>query len=217
MTLLNLLKVNYYISIEVGKEAHLADIDIYKVHSIILQSRSSLKKNSTKFLNDDHTKIYLSWKFSLEKLENSVIFDLLIVIASNELELDELVGYLQTHLINNCASWLRSKFAQIYRISYQVKNLEIIQNFYALVSILERDDSQLEESKIWEFIVQWRKDVVEKIYPYQLLKHQLFSDITIKSITPTKPISLKIFSTRITPIPFPSNIIANEHALEVSS
>ncbi|RHZ65631.1 hypothetical protein Glove_313g31 [Diversispora epigaea] len=116
--------------------------------------------------------------FSLEKLGNSVIFDLLI--ASNELELDELVEYLQTHLINNCASWLRLKFAQIYRTSYQVKNLEIIQDFCnniivkhpntifeseifhslpedALISILKRDDLQLEEVKIWEYLIQWGK------------------------------------------------------------
>ena len=116
-----------------------------------------------------------SGKISLEKLENSVIFDLLI--ASNELELDELVEYLQTHLINNCAPWLRLKFEKIYRTSFQVKNLEIIQdfcndiiakypntifeseNFHSLpedasISILKRDDLQLEEGKIREYIIQ---------------------------------------------------------------
>ncbi|RHZ84884.1 hypothetical protein Glove_74g196 [Diversispora epigaea] len=38
---------------------------------------------------------------SLEKLENSVIFDLLII--SNELNLDELGEHLQTHFFNNDA------------------------------------------------------------------------------------------------------------------
>ncbi|RHZ77117.1 hypothetical protein Glove_185g22 [Diversispora epigaea] len=185
--------VNYDVSIEVGDEY----ANIYKVHSIILQSRSPyFKKNFDEItFNEDHVKVlklpnisvkafdviikYIyGGKFSLEKLENSVIFDLLI--ASNELELDELVEHLQTHLINNCASWLRLKFAQIYRTSFQVKNLEIIQDFCndiiskypntifeseifhslpedALISILKRDDLQLEEGKIWEYIIQWGK------------------------------------------------------------
>ncbi|RHZ77141.1 hypothetical protein Glove_185g30 [Diversispora epigaea] len=296
--------VNYDVSIEVGEE----DANIYKVHSIILQSRSPYFK--MKFdeitLNNDHVKVlkfpnisikvfdviikYIyGGKISLEKLENSVIFDLLI--ASNELELDELVEHLQTYLINNCASWLRLKFAQIHRTSYQVKNLEIIQdfcnniiakhpdtifeseNFYslpedALISILKRDDLQLEEGKIWEHIIQWGKakspvlptnlnewtsdnfltlketlkqclphiryfsisgeDVMEKIYPYQqLLEQQLFLDINTKFITPTKSISSTVLPprkilnstlpTRIIPISLSSNIIINEHALEISS
>ncbi|RHZ77147.1 hypothetical protein Glove_185g3 [Diversispora epigaea] len=117
-------------------------------------------------------------KIPLEGFETSVIFELLI--ASNELGLDELVEHLQSHLVSKCASWLRLKLAQIYRTSYQIKNLEIIQNFYndiiakypdtifesenfhslpedALISILQRDDLQLEESKIWEYMIEWGK------------------------------------------------------------
>ena len=225
----------------------------------------------------------------MEKLENSTIFDL--VIASNELELDELVKHLQTYLVNNRASWLRLKFAQIYRISYQVKNFKIIRDFCnniitkypntifesenfhslqkdALISILKQDDLQLEESKIWEYVIEWGKaknptlpanfgewtsvnfsslketlnqclqhiryfsisgeDVVKKIYPYQqLLEHQLFLDINTRLIASNLPISSLVLPprkilnttlpTRITPILLPSNIITNEHALEISS
>ncbi|RHZ85724.1 hypothetical protein Glove_61g14 [Diversispora epigaea] len=170
--------------------------NIYKVHSIILQSRSPYfkKKFNEITFNDDHVKIKLpnisvkvfdviikyiySGKISLENLENSIIF--LLLIASNEFELNELVEYLQTHLINNCASWLRLNFARVYQTSYQVKNLEIIKDFCndiivkhpntvfesdnfhslpedALVSILKRDDLQLEEGKIWKYIIQWGK------------------------------------------------------------
>ncbi|RHZ90149.1 hypothetical protein Glove_5g31 [Diversispora epigaea] len=234
-------------------------------------------------------KYIYSGKFSLEKLENSDTFDLLI--ASNEFELDELVEHLQSHLVNDNSSWLRLKFAQIYRTSYQVKNFKIIRDFCnniitkypntifesenfhslpedALISILKQDDLQLEEGKIWEYVIEWGKaknptlptnldkwtsdnflslkktlkgclphiryfsfsneDVVEKIYPYQqLLEQQLFLDITIKLITPNKPISSIILPprkilnttlpTRIAPIPLSSNIITNEHALEISS
>ncbi|RHZ72858.1 hypothetical protein Glove_236g48 [Diversispora epigaea] len=298
--------VNCDVSIEVREEVLL--VNIYKVHSIILQSRSPYfkKKFDEITFNENHVKIlklpnisvrvfniiikYIySGKISLEKLENSVIFDLLI--ASNELELDELVEHLQSHLVNDNASWLRLNFAQVYRTSYQVKSFKIIQDFCddiiikhpntifgseifhslpedILISILKRDDLPLEEGKIWEYIVQWGKaknpnlptslnewtstnfitlketlkgclphiryfnisgeDVVEKIYPYQqLLEHRLFSDITIKFITPNKPISSIvlpprrisniILPTRISPILLFSNIITDEHALEISS
>ncbi|RHZ71634.1 hypothetical protein Glove_256g106 [Diversispora epigaea] len=296
--------VNCDISIEVGVE----EVNIYKVHSIILRSRSPYfkKKFDEITFNENHVKVlklpnisvkvfsviikYIySGKISLEKLENLIIFDLLI--ASNELKLDELVEHLQSHLVNNNASWLRLKFAQIYLKSYQIKNFKIIrdfcddiiakypnvifesENFHSLpedilISILKRDDLQLEEVKIWEYVIEWGKaknptlptnfnewtstnfvtlketlkgclphiryfsisgeDVAEKIYPYQqLLEHQLFSDINIKFIAPTKPISSimlpprKILNTtlptRNTSIPLSSDIITNEHALEISS
>ncbi|RHZ72846.1 hypothetical protein Glove_236g68 [Diversispora epigaea] len=296
--------VNYDVSIEVGEE----EVNIYKVHSIILQSRSSYfkKKFDEITFNENHVKVlklpnisvkvfnviikYIySGKISLEKLENSVIFDLLI--ASNELELDELIEHLQTNFVNNNASWLRLKFAQVYRTSYQVKSFKIIrdfcddiiakypntifesENFHSLpedmlIPILKRDDLQLEESKIWEYVIEWGKaknptlptnlsewtsvhfsslketlnqclqhiryfnisgeDVVKKIYPYQqLLEHQLFVDVNTRLIASNLPISSLVLPprqilnttlpTRINPIPFSSNIITNEHALEISS
>ncbi|RHZ78477.1 hypothetical protein Glove_164g2 [Diversispora epigaea] len=216
--------VNYDVSIEVGE----GDVNIYKVHSIILQSRSPYFKkrlNEITFnddhvkgiklpndnhikvikLPDDHVKVLklpndhvkvlklpnisfkvfdviikytYGGKVSLETLENSVIFDLLI--ASNELELDELVEHLQYHLVNDNSLWLKSNVAQVYRTSYQVKNFKIIKDFCndviseysdkifesenfhslpedALISILKRDDLQLEEGKIWEYTIQWGK------------------------------------------------------------
>ncbi|RHZ51441.1 hypothetical protein Glove_478g44 [Diversispora epigaea] len=299
--------VNCDVCIEVGEE-EIPLANIYNVHSIILQSRSPYfkKKFDEIIFNEKYVKVlklpnisvkvfnviikYIySGKISLEKLENSVIFDLLI--ASNELELDELIEHLQTNFVNNIASWLILNFAQVYRISYQVKSFKIIRNFCddiiakypntifesenfnslpedILISILMRDDLQLEEGKIWEYIVQWGKaknpnlptslnewtsvnfatlketlkgclphiryfsisgeDIVEKVYPYQqILEHQLFSDITIKFITPNKPISSIVLPprrilnttlpTRITPISLSSNIITNENALEISS
>ncbi|RHZ51453.1 hypothetical protein Glove_478g25 [Diversispora epigaea] len=296
--------VNCDVSIEVDEE-EVPLVNIYKVHSIILQSRNPYfkKKFDEINFNENHVKVlklpnisvkvfniiikYIySGKISLEKLENSLIFDLLI--ASNELELDELVEHLQSHLVNDNSSWLRLKFAQIYRTSYQVKSFKIIQDFCsniiaknpniifgsenfhslpedALISILKQDDLQLDEGKIWEYVIEWgkaknpylpanldkwtsenflslketlkgclphiryfsfsKKDVVEKIYPYQqLLEHQLFSDITIKFITPTMPISSivlpprKILNTTLpTRNTFSSNIITKEHVLEISS
>ncbi|RHZ78476.1 hypothetical protein Glove_164g3 [Diversispora epigaea] len=163
------------------------DANIYKVHSIILQSHSPYFKkkfeeigwwgrnfyflfvdyvNLEKFHNisfkifDVIIKYIYGGKFSLEELENSIIFDLLI--SSNELELGKLVEHLQYyHVVNH--AWLKSNAAQVYRTSYQVQNFKIIQdscndiiakypniifeseNFHslpedALISILKRDD-----------------------------------------------------------------------------
>ncbi|RHZ72869.1 hypothetical protein Glove_236g19 [Diversispora epigaea] len=184
--------------IEVG-EAPLTNI--YNVHSSILQSRSPYFKkkfNETTFneflfgsdpvktlklpnisvkVFDVIIKYIYGGKISLEKLENSTIFDL--VIASNELELGELVEYLQIYLVNNCSSWLRLEFARIYRKS-QVENLEIFKEFYndiivkypntifesknfhsltedALISILKEGELKFEESKIWDYVIEWGK------------------------------------------------------------
>ncbi|RHZ60985.1 hypothetical protein Glove_350g111 [Diversispora epigaea] len=306
--LTHLLKdpIDYNVTIEVGKAPN---NQTFNVHSYILRSRSPYFKkkfNETSF-NDDHVKLLkmsnISVKIfsiitkyiyggiiSLEKLVNSVIFDLLI--ASNEFELDELVEHLQTFLVDNHASWLKLKFAQIYQTSYQVKNLEIIQEFYndiiskhpniifesekfyslpedVLISILKRDDLQLDEGKIWEYTIQWGKaknptfptnikewtndnfsilkktlkrclpyiryfsisgdDVIEKIFPYQqILEPKLFLDInskimapnriiTTSLILPPRKILTKTLPTRNTSIPLSSNIITDEHTLEISS
>ncbi|RHZ60981.1 hypothetical protein Glove_350g75 [Diversispora epigaea] len=299
--------IDYNVSIKVGEAPN---DQIFKVHSYILQSRSPYfkKKFNEIHFNNDHVKVLttsdtnVSIKIfnviikylyggiiSLEKLENSVIFDLLI--ASNEFELDELVKHLQIYIVNNNASWLRLNFAQVYQTSYQVKNLEIIQDFCnniiakhpntifesenfltlpddALISIIKRDDLQLEEVKVWEYVIQWGKaknrtlptnldewtydnfltlkealkqclpniryfnlsheDVLDKIFPYQnILEPKLFLDINSKLMAPTRQISstvlpprkilTKTLPTRNILIPLFSNIITNEHALEISS
>ncbi|RHZ87373.1 hypothetical protein Glove_37g104 [Diversispora epigaea] len=294
---------DYNITIKVG-EASVSQI--FKVHSYILQSRSPyLKKkfNESPF-NENHVKelkmpnistkvfnVILNYIYggtiSLEKLENSIIFDLLI--ASHELDLDELVEYLQTHLSTNSGSWLRLNFAHVYQTSFQ-KNFKIIQKFCnniiakypdtifesenfnslpedVLISIIRLDDLQLEEDKIWDYVIQWGKDknsdlpanlnewtsnhfltlkttlkncfphiryfnisseqVFNKLYPYQqLFEPKLWLDINAKFLAPNNPISSTILPPRNTfdvtlptrtTTPISSNIITDEHALEISS
>ncbi|RHZ70155.1 hypothetical protein Glove_275g62 [Diversispora epigaea] len=184
--------IDYNVTIEVGEAP---DNQIFEVHSYILQSRCSYFKkkfNETSF-NENNVKVLkmpnISVKvfnviikyiyggtISLEKLENSIIFDLLT--SSHELNLDELVEHLQTHLVNtNNASWLKLNFTQVYQTCYQTKNFDIIQNFCnniiakhpntifesenfislpedALISIIKLDDLQLDEDKIWDYIIQ---------------------------------------------------------------
>ncbi|RHZ65616.1 hypothetical protein Glove_313g17 [Diversispora epigaea] len=211
--------IDYNVTIEFGEAPN---NQIFKVHSYILQSRSRYfkkKLNETPF-NKDHIKVLTATNtsisikifnviikyiyggiISLEKLEDSTIFDL--IIASNELELDELAEYLKTYLVNNHASWLTLKFAQIYRTSYRVQNLKIIkkvcndiiakypstifesENFYslpegALISILKKDNLQLVESKIWEYVIQWGK-VKNPILPTNLEEWTIENFSTLKT------------------------------------
>ncbi|RHZ84816.1 hypothetical protein Glove_74g187 [Diversispora epigaea] len=294
--------IDYNVTIEVGEGS---DKQIYKAHSYILQSRNSYfqKKLNEISFNEKHVKVLkmsnISIKIfniiikyiyggiiSLEKLENSVIFDLLI--TSNELNLDELIKHLQTHFVNNNASWLRLNFSQVYQTSCQVKNFNIIQDFCGniiakypntifesenfltlsedtLISIIKKDDLQLEEIKIWQYVIQWgkaqnptlpsnldewtsdnfltlkitlkqclshiryfsisSKDVFEMIFPYQqILEPKLWLDINSKIMVPDKPISSTVLQPRkILNLTLPtrttltSNIITDEHTLEISS
>ncbi|RHZ51460.1 hypothetical protein Glove_478g71 [Diversispora epigaea] len=201
--------------LEIGKEeVFLANI--YKVHSIILQSRRPYfkKKFDEITFNENHVKIYLYEKFSLKKLENSVIFDLLI--ASNELELEEspISSSKNPTLPTNLSEWTSVHFS----------------------SLKETLKGCLPHIRFFSFS---NVDVVEKIYQYrQLLEQQLFFDINSKFITPNKPISsittpiplnttlpnkitqIPLNTTlpnKITQIPLSSNIITNKRALEISS
>ncbi|RHZ70086.1 hypothetical protein Glove_275g85 [Diversispora epigaea] len=287
--------VDYNVTIEVGEAP---DNQIFEVHSYILQSRCpyfkkkfneipSIENNvkvlkipniSVKVFNVIIKYIY-GGTISLEKLETSIIFDLLI--SSLELDLDELVEHLQSHLITNNISWLKLNFAQVYQMSYQVKNFDIIQKFCyniiakhpdiifesenfislpedALITIIKLDNLQLDEDKIWDYVIQWGKSknptlpanlnewtsdnfvtlkttlknclpyvryfnisnerVLEKLYPYlQLFEPKLWLDINTRLIIPDKSISSTILPPREILITTLSNIITDEHALELSS
>ncbi|RHZ48307.1 hypothetical protein Glove_553g30 [Diversispora epigaea] len=180
------------IIIEVGEPPVM---QTFKVHSTVLCYRcpylyDEFKKSTIN--NDDNIKIIQKPQISvkvfdiiikyiygatvnLEKVETSIIFDLLI--TANQFQLEELVERLQTFLIENHPSWLKLNFSKIYFSSFQT-DFKALQNFCddiiakhpslifesndfntlpeaALVSIIQRDDLQLEESKIWDCVIQW--------------------------------------------------------------
>ncbi|RIB27684.1 hypothetical protein C2G38_2159987 [Gigaspora rosea] len=130
-----------------------------------------------------HSLIYLHWynfiKFPLKDIDSSTIFDLLI--SFHELDFEELVIYIQLYLINDKALWLRFKFFKVYYTCFLYDDFEALQTFYIdifaeypslifdanefnlvdesdLVTLLKRDDLQLEESKIWDKMIQWGKE-----------------------------------------------------------
>ncbi|RHZ75516.1 hypothetical protein Glove_213g203 [Diversispora epigaea] len=116
---------------------------------------------------------------NIENIETKIIYELMIV--ANELEFKELSEKLESYLVESKASWLRTHFSRIYRSifdSNKYNEFKGLNQFYndiiskhpnlifesedftslqeaALISILERDNLQLEEIKIWDYVIKW--------------------------------------------------------------
>ncbi|RIB17547.1 hypothetical protein C2G38_1421991 [Gigaspora rosea] len=92
--------------------------------------------------------------------------------------LEELAKYLETYLIETEAHWLRLHFINVYQKSFQNNELQELQKWCndivakypksifdsedflsfqenALVSLISRDDLQMEELKIWNRVIEW--------------------------------------------------------------
>ncbi|RHZ46890.1 hypothetical protein Glove_606g122 [Diversispora epigaea] len=180
------------IIIEVGEHPFM---QTFKLHSTVLCYRcpylyEEFKKSIIN--NDDNIRIIQKPQISakpfnfiikyiygatvnLEKVETSVILDLLM--TANEFQLEELITGLQDFLIENQSSWLKLNFSKIYNSCFltQFKALQTFCNDIiakhpnlifesedfttlpeaALMSIIQRDDLQLEESKIWDYLIKW--------------------------------------------------------------
>ncbi|RHZ53635.1 hypothetical protein Glove_440g9 [Diversispora epigaea] len=116
---------------------------------------------------------------SIENIEIKIIYELMIV--ANELEFKELSEKLESYLVEFKASWLRTHFSRIYHSifdSNKCNEFKGLKQFYndiitkhpnlifesedftslqeaALISILEKDNLQLEEIKIWDYVIKW--------------------------------------------------------------
>ncbi|GES79318.1 BTB/POZ protein [Rhizophagus clarus] len=64
---------------------------------------------------------------SLDELETSDIFK--ILVAADELFLQELVGYLQNYLIVNKSEWMEQHFELTHRTSFQSNNFSELQQY----------------------------------------------------------------------------------------
>ncbi|RHZ60509.1 hypothetical protein Glove_352g57 [Diversispora epigaea] len=142
--------------------------------------RSIFSENNFKdlknFCNDIIVKYIYGGIINSETAETKFILDLLI--ATDEFELEELTKELKYLLIETKSSWLRTHFSLVYRSIFSENNFKDLKNFCndiivkypnlifeaedftslqesALISILERDYLQLEEIKVWEFIIKW--------------------------------------------------------------
>ncbi|RHZ85159.1 hypothetical protein Glove_71g168 [Diversispora epigaea] len=113
---------------------------------------------------------------NLENTETRFIYDLMLI--TDEFELEELTSRLEIFLIETKGSWLRTHFSLIYHSIFSRNNFKKLENFCndivvkypnlifdsddftsleesALVSLLERDDLQMEEVKIWDYVIKW--------------------------------------------------------------
>ncbi|KAG9295544.1 hypothetical protein G9A89_004611 [Geosiphon pyriformis] len=115
-------------------------------------------------------------EISLNKHEVSTILELLVI--ADELILENIIDHLEDYLIEHHAKELEENFATLQRTSFMHDSFKKLQNFCAeiaannpaivfnsqdftslsenvLSSILTRDDLNIEESEIWQKIVEW--------------------------------------------------------------
>src|SRR6185436_3855588 len=101
-----------------------------------------------------------------------------LMISANKFELEELSMQLESHLIEFKTSWLKSHFSFVCHSIFKNNKFENLKKFCndiivkhpsiifesaeftslpesALTSILERDDLQMKESVIWDYLIKW--------------------------------------------------------------
>ncbi|EXX76866.1 uncharacterized protein OCT59_025413 [Rhizophagus irregularis] len=186
--------VYYDITVEVGKEPN---VKILRAHVSILCCRSPYLRRTltTNKKNKDNNslahiklpnissevfQIIIKYMYggilSLNGQDNSEILKLLL--AADELLLQELVDYLQIYLIENKSEWMEQHFELIHRTSFQSNSLLQLQQFCtdimanspekifksldftslpekSLVQLIKRDDLQMKEVEVWEHVLKW--------------------------------------------------------------
>ncbi|RHZ89585.1 hypothetical protein Glove_13g122 [Diversispora epigaea] len=138
--------------------------------------KTIIKSNVSSQIFDVILKYIYGGIVNLENVETRFIFDLML--AANEFELKELTNKLEILLIDTKASWLKTYFSLIYRTIFNENNFKNLENYCndiiakhpniifdssdftslpvsALVSLLKRDDLQMEEVKIWDYVIKW--------------------------------------------------------------
>ncbi|RHZ78437.1 hypothetical protein Glove_165g167 [Diversispora epigaea] len=112
----------------------------------------------------------------IENTNTKIIYELMI--NANELELKDLSEKLESYLIESKASWLKTHFSLVYLSIFDSNEFKDLKIFYndivakhpnlifesgdftslqetALISILKRDDLNVEEIKIWDNVIKW--------------------------------------------------------------
>ncbi|GBC09947.1 hypothetical protein RclHR1_09220003 [Rhizophagus clarus] len=184
---------HYDVTIEVGEDPN---VKIFRAHMIILCHRSSFlrqtltlnKKNNNGVLNNiklsnvspEAFQIILRYIyggiFSSNGRDTLDIFN--VLIAADELLLNELVDYLQKYFIENKTEWMEQNFELTLRISFKSNYLFEIQQFCtdlmvkypekmfktldfesipekSLISLIKRDDLQMKEIEVWKYVLKW--------------------------------------------------------------
>ncbi|RHZ73538.1 hypothetical protein Glove_230g212 [Diversispora epigaea] len=111
-----------------------------------------------------------------ENLDTKTLFELMV--AADELKFNELSKILESYLIEFKTSWLKTHFPFVYHSIFKNNKFENLKKCCndivarypklifesteftsfgesVLVSILERDDLQMKESLIWDYLIKW--------------------------------------------------------------
>ncbi|GES96412.1 BTB/POZ protein [Rhizophagus clarus] len=156
----------YDITIEVGN-------DPYKNDEILVQIKLPN-------ISPDIFQIILRYiyggKLSLEDYDNLDIVK--ILVAANELNLQELVTYVQSFLIKNKADWMKQNFNLIYQTSFDNNSFLELQKYCTdlmskypdkilksmdfasipeknLISLIQSDNLQMSVIQVWENVLKW--------------------------------------------------------------
>ncbi|RHZ76509.1 hypothetical protein Glove_196g38 [Diversispora epigaea] len=152
----------------------------YKELKNIIPNENNIKTITMPNISDEIFDIILKYIYGgivdLENVETRFIFDLMV--TANEFKIEELTKKLENHLIETKSSWLKSHFSLVYRSIFNENEFKDLEKYCndivvkypslifdaedftslqesALVSLLKRDDLQLEEVIIWEYIIKW--------------------------------------------------------------
>ncbi|PKC60611.1 hypothetical protein RhiirA1_539727 [Rhizophagus irregularis] len=181
------------VTIEVGIDPY---IKIFRALTIILYCRSPHLKRilSTNKKKNDETltqvklpnispeifQIILRYiyggRISLKKCDTYNIIK--ILIAANELNLEELIIYIQSFLIKNKTKWMEENFDLVYQSSFENNSFLELQKYCTnlisdepdkifnspkffsipeklLISLIQNDYLEMNEVQIWEKVIKW--------------------------------------------------------------
>ncbi|UZO02763.1 uncharacterized protein OCT59_021242 [Rhizophagus irregularis] len=218
----------YDITIEVGNDPY---IKTFHAHMIILNYRSPYLRRILSMIenNNDGTLMHIKLsnispeifhvllryiyggKLSLEEYDASDIIK--ILVAANELNLQELIPYLESFLIENKKDWMEQNFDLIYKSSFENDSFSKLQkyctdliskepikifnslNFFSipeklLITIIQNENLQLSEIQVWEHLLNYfldndsdSNDPVKESEPIIVTKEIKLKDIDSKIIT----------------------------------
>ncbi|PKC59957.1 BTB-domain-containing protein [Rhizophagus irregularis] len=184
---------DYNVIIQVGENNNTKE---FRAHSVILRARSPYfkgalsscwitKKNDMIIFNKTNITpnvfdIILRYIYTGElNLTKQSCEDILgLLIASDELLIEELCNYIQDYLIVKPNKWIKNNFTLIFRTAFKLtgcKKLQdycfesICKNFDSFITtndflsldkdilyeLLKRDDLQIEEVVAWDYLIKW--------------------------------------------------------------
>ncbi|GES87401.1 hypothetical protein GLOIN_2v1785846 [Rhizophagus clarus] len=134
------------------------------------------KPNISAEIFDIILKYIYTGKIALDRQDGTGILRLLM--AADELILHDLFGFIQQHLIEHKAEWMQENFDLVRRTVFQNDRLKKLQdycvdkickepsllfnlkdylsvNLTVLLRVFQRDDLQLDEIEVWDYLIQW--------------------------------------------------------------